>query len=56
MEAVSGDYMEGCELGELYPSREKDIPLEMEKFSQLQFLVGEGDLKISCFCFLAVCF
>lgn len=44
---TSVDYMEGCELGELCHSREKDIPLEMETFSQLLFLVGEGDLKRS---------
>lgn len=41
------DYMEGHEPGELYHSREKDVPLEMEKFSQLLFSVGEGDLKRS---------
>lgn len=47
VEAVSVDYMEGCEPGEFYHSREKDVPLEMETFSQLLFFVGEGDLKRS---------
>lgn len=41
------DYMEGCELGEFYHSRENGVPLEMEKFSQLLVFVGEGDLKRS---------
>lgn len=42
------DYVEGHELGELYHSREKGVPLEMDKFSQLLvFFVGEGDLKRS---------
>lgn len=44
---TSVDYMEGHEPGELDHSREKDVPLEMEKFSQLLFSVGEGDLKRS---------